>query len=126
MHFRKGISYLDNGCYARVPYGAALDFARYFIEHAIPAHYICREKGDGYREIGFEKDALGFDVMVAWLESWHEGHERCPFCGCVAQIYEEEKHMCIRCTNCGCMTKAVNRWHEEDYAWELWDRRVRA
>ena len=125
MRFQKGISYVDNGCYAKVPYTVALDFANYFVKHGIPAHYICREKGEGYREIGFKEDAEGFDTMLAWLESWYEGHKRCPFCDSVAQVYEQGEHMHIRCTKCGCMTKGVSKWYEESYIWEFWDNRVK-
>lgn len=47
MVFRKGINYIDNGCYAKVPYTVAMDFAHYFVKHGIPAHYICRKKRRG-------------------------------------------------------------------------------
>lgn len=125
MRHRKGISYVDNGCYARVPWYVATDFATYFVKHGIPAHYICREKGEGYREIEFKEDAEGFDVMKAWLESWHDGHERCPFCDSVAKVHEEGGYMRILCTGCGTMTKEIPDWREEEHVWILWDKRVK-
>lgn len=124
MRFHKGVNYVNNGCYARVPYTVALDFAHYFVKHGIPARYICREKGDGFREIGFDEDTENFDIMLAWLESWHDGHERCPFCDSVAQVYEDEANMHIRCTGCGCMSKGIPKWQEEENVWELWDKRI--
>lgn len=114
----------NNKFFVKVPYTTALEFAQYFIKHGIPAKYICREKGYGWRELAFDDDTENVDIMLAWIESWNGNHKRCPFCDSIASIHTDGDDVHVRCIKCGCMTKSVSKWHDDCYVWEFWDERI--
>lgn len=115
----------DGKYIATLPFGVALDFARYLITYGIPAEYTCKKRGTDNREIVFGSTTENADIMLSWINRWKDGHELCPFCGQVPHVIEGGDYQYIECTGCGCKTRGVYRWMEESYVWKLWDKRER-
>lgn len=120
----------------KLPVSAALDFASYFINNGVPVLYECYGYDESHRSIEFTKDTANVNIMLAWVQRWEGGHNYCPFCGGVPEVYETEElyAQCrsdvsiplthIRCTKCGCMTDGIVYAQDDHAAWDLWDKRV--
>jgi hypothetical protein len=109
--------------YVQMRWNNAIDFANYFIKNGIATTYSCAAVDGDIRLIAFNMNNKNANIMVAWIKSYKDGHSMCPFCGGVGEVHDHDGLMHIRCTKCGCRTDNVSGFHDESYAWKLWDER---